>query len=477
MRIGYVWPHGFTAYQTLPFSLGLLQANVPGHEARLFNLPLEGWTADAPAFAAALRAFRPDLVAISAWAVTYRSAVDASRIVRAAVPGARVVLGGHYATLCPREAFAPGCFHYLLRGEAERSFPAFVRALEAGDRPALAAIDGIYFVDERGHEIRRPRPPLHADLDELGTIDYEFLQLERALRGGYLRSALGPRRKISMLASRGCRHGCRFCTVQAMNGGRLRHYSADYLVREIRRLYDRYRIRGVVFQDDNIGQDRAFFADLLRRITALRLPGLELELGLGLRLETLDEELLVLMKQAGCRRATIAPESGSSRVRGLMGKAIDRAAIDHAARLVRAAGLSLQGFFIVGYPGERPAERHETYRMIRDLRFDVFSLHKYQAIPGSASFRQLVADGRIAPGHTDESHLIGERLPNYNGEDDETLDRELLLAYARAYLRRPWKLVELLRMASLGGLGRDLSGTLRSGLAWLLPRRISRPAR
>jgi radical SAM superfamily enzyme YgiQ (UPF0313 family) len=296
-------------------------------------------------------------------------------------------------------------------------------------------------------------------------VDYDFIELDEALDRGYLATVLGPRRKVSMLASRGCRFNCLFCAAKRMNGGVLRHHSVEHMCREIRLLYARHRIRMVILQDDNVTQDREFLKDLLRGITGMGLPGLRMEFGIGARLENLDAEMLDLLKRAGAAKVTIAPESGSDRVRRSMGKDMRREDIIRAAGMVRAAGLSLQGYFIVGYPGETPAERRETYRMIRELGCDVFSLHKYQAIPGTASFGRLVKTGLVAGDHTDDGGLIGDSLPNFNGEDPKTLDRELMLAYAGFYLRRPWKVLHLLRMASKGGLTRAALGTLKAGIS------------
>src|SRR5205807_610609 len=151
--------------------------------------------------------------------------------------------------------------------------------------------------------------------------------------------------------------------------------------------------------------------ELCRGIAALGLPKLGLELYRGVRLENLDEELLQLMYAAGFRALTIAPESGSERVRALMRKDMSDSDIRRVAKMIRDAGLSVQGYFIIGYPGETADERRESYRYIYELGLDVFSLHKYMALPGTPAFRKLVTLGKITRDHTDESHLIGESLP------------------------------------------------------------------
>jgi anaerobic magnesium-protoporphyrin IX monomethyl ester cyclase len=465
MRIAFIWPHANTVYQTIPLSFGVLYSAIrdQGHDVRMFNLPLEGWTADSPEFHHAIAAFQPDLICASVWAVSFKSAVAAVEAARRLVPQATTLVGGNYPTLNSEQAYAAGCFDYLIAGEAELSFPEFVRCLARGDRDAIGRIPGIYFHAADGAVVRN-RPVFETDLDRLGPVDYDFIELDRALERGYMSTMLGPRRKVAMFATRGCEYSCHFCTAPLMNGKALRHYSVGFVTREILKLYHRHNVRMIYFMDDNGTQDRPFFKQLCRGIADLGLRDLTLELYRGIRLENLDDEMLRLMRAAGFKVATIAPESGSERVRKLMKKDMSDEDIRSVARRIREAGLSLQGYFIIGYPGETAAERRESYRMIDELGLDVFSLHKYMALPGTASFLKLVRLGKIRRDHTDESHLIGEPLPNYNGDLPADIDREILQVYLWFYLRSPWKITNLMHMASSGGLWRSLTGTAVAGL-------------
>jgi radical SAM superfamily enzyme YgiQ (UPF0313 family) len=271
-----------------------------------------------------------------------------------------------------------------------------------------------------------------------------------------------------MFATRGCEYACHFCTAPLMNGTRLRHYSVDYLTREMRTVYHRHGVRMITFMDDNATQDAPFFKDLCRGIIDLDLHDLVIELYRGVRLEHLDEEMLRLMKRANFKTVTIAPESGAERVRELMHKDMRTEDIVRAARLVKAAGLWLQGYFILGYPGETAAERRATYRMIEDLEFDSVELHKYMALPGTANFLKLAKEGRLDRAHTDEAHINGDALPNYNGDGD-AVDRELFLEYTRFFLRKPRRLRPLLHLVSTGGIWRTLGGVTRQAARTMVP--------
>lgn len=478
MRIAFIWPHACTVYHTLPLSFGLLYASIrgQGHTVRLFNLPLEGWRADSPEFHRAIAEFEPDLIGASAWPMAFPSALAATRAAKERCPGAVCILGGNYATLNPEQAHATGAFDYVITGEAERLFPELVALLAAGDRAAVARLPGVCSRDLETGKLVRNKNVFHADMDALGAVDYDFIELDRALARGYMRTILGPRRKLAMFATRGCEYACNFCTAPIMNGTRLRHYSVEYLTREIRRVYDRQGVRMILFMDDNATQDTGFFKALCQGIIALGLRDLEIELYRGVRLENLDPEMLRLMKLANFRVVTIAPESGSERLRKAMKKDMESGDIRRAARMVKEADLWLQAYFIVGYPGETRDDRRQSYDLIDELDLDIFELHKYVALPGTASFLKLVREGRLARDHTEESFIMGDdRLPDFNGDGAE-VDRELFVTYARFYLRKPWKAYQLLRLVSVGGLWRSLRGMTSAAARTLRPRPGSREA-
>ncbi len=473
MRIAFVWSDAYLVMYAMPLPFGHLVNAIrgEGHTVKLFNLPLEGWRAESPEFRDAIADFAPDVIAATAWPISLQRTLAAVDAAHAVAPAATRILGGNYASLNPQQAWATGRFDYILTGEAEPTFAPFLRLLAVGDLDGLKRLPGLYFQLPDGTTVSN-RNDFHDDLDALGAIDYDFLELDRCIDKGYMRSLLGPRRRAPLFATRGCRHRCYFCTASLMNGPRVRHYSVEHVVGQIRLLYEKHRIRMILFMDDNILEDPAFFKDLCRAVADLGLRDLVLDAYRGMRLEDLDEELLRLAKLANFKVISIAPESGSERVRGMMNKLMTTDQIVAAARMVSASGLLLRGFFILGYPGETPAERQQSYRMIRALDFDIVQLHRYSALPGTVTFKQLLRSGKVAPEHADLGFINGGALPDFNG-DGKDIDREQFAVYVRLYLLRPWKLLHLFYFLNFGGIVRAFRGIvigrLRAGLGGILP--------
>ena len=73
---------------------------------------------------------------------------------------------------------------------------------------------------------------------------------------------------------------------------------------EIELLYHKFGIREIHIVDDNFTLDKAHAVSILKRIIESKLP-ISLAFPNGVRIGTLDSELLDLMKQAGIRETDL----------------------------------------------------------------------------------------------------------------------------------------------------------------------------
>lgn len=462
MRVALIWPPDQSVLETVPLAFGLLVPPLrdAGHDVRIFNCSLEGWGPDDPAFLDAVRDFDPEVVGSTGWPSTVASAFAAVRALREVVPDAVQVIGGNYASLNPEVTWDTGLFDYVLRFEAETSFPQFLEALQRPNREGVDDVPGIYRRRDDGSLVKQA-PHRTSDLDAIANLDYEVIELERYFQVGYMKTVLGKARKAPIFATRGCAYTCAFCTVWQSHGREARHHSAGFLVDQIRHLYDTYGVRHVNFMDDNPTHDMGFWKDFCEAVIEADFDDLVLENHRGVRLEHLDPEMLDLMRRAGFAHVIIAPETGSGRARALMKKTIRTEDIREKAAMIKEAGLGLHGFFILGFPGETAEDRQETFSFIREIGFDAVKIHKFMALPGTAAFQQLVAEGKIARDHTpDGSYLLGNAVPSYVDDDelDASLDREIFLFYAEFFAKAPWRFRHVLHMAPAKMVWRAFAG-------------------
>jgi len=177
----------------------------------------------------------------------------------------------------------------------------------------------------------------------------------------------------------------------------------------VTRLYREHDIRLFSIIDDGFTTDLDWAKEFCRTMIGLNLPGLGFSTPTGIRAQRTDAELLGLMKRAGWEFVCVAPESGSKRTLERMRKDLDLDAFPETVARIRAAGLKVHGFFIVGYPGETRQDMAETSRFIRKCRFNLLFISNFQPLPGTPVYEELVRSGEIQEGLIPGNYSDGDR--------------------------------------------------------------------
>ena len=106
----------------------------------------------------------------------------------------------------------------------------------------------------------------------------------------------------------------------------------------------------------------------------------------GVRLDTLDEELLQIMEKAGCYSIDVAIESGSPRILEKMRRQMDIETIYEKISLIKEkTNMLVMGYFIIGFPGEEKIDREATIKLALKLPLDragffLFSIYVLRSI-------------------------------------------------------------------------------------------------
>lgn len=186
-----------------------------------------------------------------------------------------------------------------------------------------------------------------------------------------------------MIISRGCPFQCTFCAGKSVTGSLIRYRTLENVIREIMLLYNEYGVREIHIEDDNFTLKREYVINFCKEIIKL---GLDLVFALpnGVRLDTLDEDLLKLMEKAGFYSMAVGIESGSDRILKLMKKHLSKDVIKEKIDLIkRCTKINLTGFFLFGYPGETESEILNTISFAKALKLDKASFMFVMPLPGS----------------------------------------------------------------------------------------------
>lgn len=317
---------------------------------------------------------KPDIVGISSTTASFYYAEQTIALCKKANKKILTVLGGAHITALPRRTMEEyPDLDIGVYGEGELTFLELINKIS--QKKNLGGIRGIVRRKKGKVTINPPRE-LIKNLDDLPFPARNLLKDLRLYRHTPLR---GRRFTTSMITSRGCPFNCSFCD-QSVFGRTWRGHSANYVIKEISHLKQKYNVDFISFEDDNFLLSRKRAMQICQGIIDNKL---KLEWGCSARADDVDKELLCLMKKSGCFNIFIGIESGSPRVLKLLNKKMQLKNIARAVRLIKEAGINAYGSVILGIPSETETEMKRTISFILSLPLDGISVFLYTPYPNT----------------------------------------------------------------------------------------------
>lgn len=99
-----------------------------------------------------------------------------------------------------------------------------------------------------------------------------------------------------------------------------------------------------------------------------------------------DQEMMDLMKKAGCCQIAVGIESGSPKILKDIGKGTTRETIMRGTLMAKKAGIPMRGYFILGMPNETDADLKLTEQFAEELPIDEYGFTILCPYPGTAMY-------------------------------------------------------------------------------------------
>lgn len=326
----------------------------------------------------------PNLIGISIpFSYQHEMAMKLARTLKNAFPDIQIAAGGNHVTAAP-EKIDRSCIDYRILGEGELALMELINALNQSQ--PIHAIPGIASRDNTVFQ----RAPFIEDLDNLPFPAIDLLPLEKLWGRN--------RRWINMVATRGCVYDCVFCSIHTIMGYKIRRRSVENVIAEIRHWHRIYRIQEIYFEDDNLTTNQKWAKELFRQIAKHNF-GIRFHVRNGIRADSIDRELFLLMKAAGFQDIFIAPESGSQEtLDNIIGKKMKLEDSTRAIELAHEVGIHTSSFFVIGFPQETPHAIQTTLeyaRTLQKLGCAGFWFSLASPYPGTRLFDQCIENGHI----------------------------------------------------------------------------------
>ncbi|MEK6808199.1 MAG: radical SAM protein, partial [Nanoarchaeota archaeon] len=339
-----------------------------------------------------IQQYAPDMVGISVLTPSSEMVYEISKNIRSRFPEIKIAMGNMHASLFSEEVLSDNYADLVVHREGEITMLEVCEALKNG-KP-LENVRGISF-KKSDVIIHTPQRPYIENLDVLPFPAWDLLQMDKYStdpRTEVKRGAV----EMQILATRGCPFQCTFCSSRTERslGMKYRMRNPKLVADEMVYLHERYGSEVFAFMDLAFPLVRTHAMELCNEIINRGLNE-KIKWVTECRVKPLDEELLKLMKRAGCVRVCFGIESGNNEILKLLKKNFTAEDVRRAVRIAHKAGLEIDGMFMIGLPGETTETITETidFAIELNVRYAIFNI--FVPYPGCELYDTLKAQDKI----------------------------------------------------------------------------------
>lgn len=374
----------------------------------------------------------PAVVGFTTTTMSVAKAATVAERLREAAPELVIMVGGPHVTALPEETlerlpvFDLGC-----HGEGEDLLVECLGRLDRGEDPR--DIPGMVSRDDEGVVQSVCPSSDEVDLPELPPLAWDLLE-DFPNRYHAAATYLNKTPFSDLIVSRGCRYKCTFCDNQTF-GRSIRALPVDRILENIDRLVGEYGIKSLFFTDDSLMTLRPDFEAVCRGLIE---RDYDLEWSINARTSEIDEDILALMREAGCWQISYGVESGSWEILKRIKKAATPRMQARALELTAAAGIKSNAYIIIGFPGETHETLRETEEFLKQVPIDTLRLTYFTPFPNTDITDDLVGNGEIVADWTKLNFYNIAYIPNGLTQKDleRTYRRIMLHFYTRPRVLR-----------------------------------------
>jgi radical SAM superfamily enzyme YgiQ (UPF0313 family) len=392
----------------------------------------------------------PKVIGISSLTLTFNRAIITAESIRKIYPDILIVIGGHHATIVKENLLKENpYFDICVYGEGELTFLELMEEYrkQEWDRNAflknyetLSKIKGISFVKNQEIMINLPRE-LIKNLDDLPMPARDFFDMKKyvPLPNQYKRLP-----SIHMTVTRGCPFACSYCSASSVFGRGFRLSSPRKVIAEIEYLMRTYGAKEISFWDDAFTVNEKWVREVCQLIIDKKLNITWTCYG---RVRTVDKEMLLLMRKAGCWNMFFGFESGVQELLDLINKNITLDEIRQVVKWCKEVGIEVRASFMIALPKETPEMAKKTIDFAIELDPEYAQFCVTTPFPETKLFEDAKKYGDLALDFDKYSVWEPVFLPHGYKSRDEILEMERL-AVKKFYYRFGYVLKHLLKIRS-----------------------------
>jgi radical SAM superfamily enzyme YgiQ (UPF0313 family) len=297
-------------------------------------------------------------------------------------PRIPIVVGGVYPSTMRQKALHEN-FDYLVCGEGE------IPMLRLLSNKNPEEIKGLIFRNKNGAIIDNGSSESVERLDDIPFPAWDLLPMDTYIKfspGGEA-TAHGSKheRYACVITSRQCPFSCTFCSSHPVFGKGWRGRSAENVLEEIRELYRRYKITCIQFLEDNFSFDRKRLIKILDGLIEFNKEidsPISYNASGATRVDSLDEEIIVKMKEANFISLSLPVEHGDQQMNRIMKKNLDLDKAKQVVAIAKKHDIETHVNILVGHPDETTEIFRNSLNYFLELkRLGATFFHPYILVP------------------------------------------------------------------------------------------------
>jgi radical SAM superfamily enzyme YgiQ (UPF0313 family) len=322
--------------------------------------------------ASEMDAFRPDVIGANSVTMNFKGAAAIMQDAKRHNPDVITMMGGPHVSFDAAGTLNkyPG-IDLIVIGEGEETIKELLPVIH--NRSKWEHVAGIAFRKD-GEVFFTGRRELIHDLDTLPKPARHLLPMNRYQALGF---------PVSIITSRGCPNQCIFCLGRRMVGYKVRYRSPKLVVDEVEEILS-YGFTRINIADDlftsNKDRVRIFCDEIKKR-------GIKFTWTAFSRVNTVDEEVLAMMKETGCDTVSFGIETGNTDMLKRIRKGITLEQARKAVEACRKTGVTPHASFVIGLPGETHESINDTKTFAESLGID-YGYHLLAPFPGTTIWEE-----------------------------------------------------------------------------------------
>ncbi|MFH1288558.1 MAG: radical SAM protein, partial [bacterium] len=393
----------------------------------------------------------PEIVGISVTAFGAEKTKRLTGLIKKSNPNIFTIIGGPYPDAVQEKCLEEDSnLDAVSVGDGEYNMRDLCYALE--NKRDLSGVKGIIWRETPCKIVKNSPRPFIEDLDELPFPARELVDVKK------YSPAIGHYKKLpnaGIIASRGCKGQCIFCHTRIFKDLYTRFRKPGYVVEEMAELIEKYGIKDFLFWDNNLTEDRdrivTLCEEIIRRKFNIVWSG-------GTRADTIDKEIIAIMKRSGCWKLLVGIESGTQKSLDILNKGETLEQIEKVVCWIKAAGISVFATFIFGIPGETYNDALRTIEFAKKLDPDIAKFFTLSCNPGSIMSEKVHEYGNMpVTSHAQSFHAAG--FVPYTMTRNE-LEEVLTRAYKEFYMRPSFIIKRALNIRNIEDLKQNIRGFL-----------------